>query len=62
MGMPDQERDYLNKARQDYIHAQDLYQQAGLFGDATHNQIASMEGQLRVEQRLSELPGGSSSQ
>jgi serine/threonine protein kinase len=52
------ERDSLEQARQDYIRAQDLYQQAGLFGDAARNQLQALQGQQRVEQRLSQLHGG----
>jgi tRNA A-37 threonylcarbamoyl transferase component Bud32/tetratricopeptide (TPR) repeat protein len=55
---PSQERDYLDRARQDYIRAQDLYQQAGLFGDAARNQMRAMQAQQKVEQRLSEMQGG----
>jgi serine/threonine protein kinase len=55
---PDQERDCLEQARQDYIRAQDLYQQAGLFGDAARNQLQALQGQQKVEQRLSRLNGG----
>jgi serine/threonine protein kinase len=56
--MPDQERDYLDHAKQDYEHAQNLYQQAGLFGDSARNEIQAMQGEQRVEQRLSELQRG----
>ena len=57
--LPDQERDFLNKAKQDYIHAQELYQQVGAFGDAARNQALALQGQQRVEERLSELAWGS---
>jgi eukaryotic-like serine/threonine-protein kinase len=50
-----QERDYLDQAKQDYLHAEDLYQQAGLFGDASRNRLVAMQAEQRVEQRLSEL-------
>lgn len=56
--MPDQERGYLDQAKQDYVHAQSLYEKAGLFGDAARNELQAMQGQQRVEQRLSELPRG----
>jgi len=52
---PDQERDFLNKAKQDYIHAQELYEQVGLFGDSAKNQVLASQGQQRVEERLSDL-------
>ena len=52
---PSQEKDYLTRARQDYVHAQDLYQQVGMFGDAARNETQAMQGQLRVEQRLSQI-------
>jgi len=60
--MPDRERDYLDNARRDYLRAQDLYQQAGLFGDSARNQLAVIQGQQRVEQRLSALQGGVTAQ
>lgn len=60
--IPDQERGYLDKARQDYQHAQDLYQQVGLYGDAARNEIQAMLGQQKVEQRLNELQGALRSQ
>jgi tetratricopeptide (TPR) repeat protein len=56
--VPDQERDLLKKARQDYIHAQELYQQVGFFGDSAKNQALALQGQQRVEERLSELEWG----
>jgi serine/threonine protein kinase len=56
--MPDQERDYLDHARQDYERAESLYQKAGLFGDSARNEIQAMQGQQRVEQRLNELQRG----
>ena len=52
---PDQERGYLQEALHDYARAQDLYQQAGLFGDTPRNQLEAIEGQQRVEQRLTQL-------
>ncbi len=53
--LPGEERDYLDKARQDYIHAEDLYQRAGLFGDAARNRLQAIQSEQRVEERLSEL-------
>lgn len=58
INLPDQEREYLQNARQDYLRAQDLYQQVGAFGDATRNRIQAILGQQRVEQRLTELQSG----
>jgi Protein kinase domain len=60
--LPNQERDYLDKARQDYVHAEDLYTKAGMFGDSLRNQVAAIQGQQRVEQRLMELQSGVSAQ
>ena len=54
---PSQERDYLDRAREDYIHAEDLYRRAGLFGDAARNQFQAIQGQQKVEQRLNSLEG-----
>ena len=59
---PDQEREYLDRARADYIRADDLYQRAGLYGNSGRNQLAAIQGQQRVEQRLNELHGGFSTQ
>jgi tetratricopeptide (TPR) repeat protein len=55
---PDQERTYLEEARRDYVKAEDLYQQAGLYGDSARNQLQAIQGQQRVEQRLSQMQGG----
>ena len=52
---PSQEKDYLTRARQDYIHAQDLYQQVGMFGDAARNEVQAAQGQQRVDERLSQI-------
>jgi len=54
---PSQEREYLDQAKRDYIHAEDLYQQVGLFGDAARNETQAIQGQQRVEQRLIALQG-----
>jgi hypothetical protein len=59
---PSQERDYLDRAREDYIHAEDLYRRAGLFGDAARNQFQAIQGQQKVEQRLTALEEGTISQ
>ncbi len=59
---PSQERDYLDRAREDYIHAQDLYQKAGLLGDSTRSQLQAIQGQQKVEQRLNVLEEGTVSQ
>jgi serine/threonine protein kinase len=53
--MPSEEREYLDRAKQDYLHAEDLYQQAGLFGDAARNRLVAMQAEQRVEQRLFQL-------
>jgi hypothetical protein len=52
---PGQEKDYLNRAKEDYVHAQDLYREVGMFGDAARNEVQAMQGQQRVEQRLSQI-------
>ncbi len=62
IGQPDEERDYLEKAKQDYSHAQDLYEQAGMFGDAARNRMQALQGEQRAEQRLSQLEGGAVAQ
>jgi tetratricopeptide (TPR) repeat protein len=53
--LPDEERSYLRKAKQDYDHAEDLYQKAGLFGDAVRNRRQAMQSEEKIKQRLSEL-------
>ncbi len=53
--LPDREQEYLEKARQDYMRAQELYQKTDLFGDAGRNEMLALEGQHRVEQRLDQL-------
>jgi serine/threonine protein kinase len=60
--MPGEERDYLEKAKQDYIRAETLYGKAGLFGDAARNRLQAIQAEQRVEQRLSELDGNTASQ
>jgi len=60
--LPDQERDYLGRAKQDYKHAEELYSKVGLFGDSLRNQVAAIQGQQRVDQRLSELQSGVTAQ
>ena len=53
--LPDREQEYLEKARQDYMKAQELYQKTDLFGDAGRNEMLALDGQHRVEQRLDQL-------
>jgi hypothetical protein len=55
--LPNQERDYLGKAKQDYKHAEELYSKVGLFGDALRNQVAAIQGEQRIDQRLSQMSG-----
>ena len=59
---PEEERNFLDRAKQDYAHAEDLYQRAGLFGDAARNRLQAIHGEQHVEQRLSELQGSAASQ
>jgi tetratricopeptide (TPR) repeat protein len=59
--LPDREQEYLEKAREDYMRAQELYQKTDLFGDAARNEMLALQGQRRVEQRLDELRTPSSS-
>ncbi len=53
--MPDEERSYLNRAKEDYVRAEKLYARAGLFGDSARNKVQAIRGEQRVEQRLIEL-------
>ncbi len=59
---PEEERNFLDRAKQDYGHAEDLYERAGLFGDAPLNRLQAIHGEQRVEQRLSALQGSTVSQ
>lgn len=59
---PEEESNFLDRAKQDYAHAEDLYQRAGLFGDAARNRLQAIHGEQHVEQRLSELQGSAASQ
>jgi serine/threonine protein kinase len=56
--MPDREREYLDKAKDDYKHAEQLYSKVGLFGDSLRNEVVAIQGQQKVEQRLSQLQSG----
>lgn len=60
--MPGEEREYLDRAKQDYLHAEDLYQQAGLFGDAPRNRLLAIQAEQKVESRLSQLDNAPVSQ
>ncbi len=53
--MPDQERTYLDQAKDDYVRCEQLYARAGLFGDAARNRLQAIRSEQRVEQRLSDL-------
>ncbi len=52
---PEQEREYLDRAHEDYMRAAELYQRVGLFGDAPRNQSIAIQGEQKVEQRLDGL-------
>jgi serine/threonine protein kinase len=54
---PEREKEYLEKARKDYMKAQELYQKVDLFGDAARAEMAALQGQQRIEQRLDALHG-----
>ncbi len=56
--LPGQEHEFLDKARQDYMHAEDLYAKVGLYGDVPRNQVAVFNARQRVEQRLTEIESG----
>jgi hypothetical protein len=49
------ERDYLDRAKADYIHAEFLYREAGLVGDTGRSQLQAIQGEQRVDQRLNQL-------
>ncbi len=54
-GMPENERDYLRRARRDFEHAQDLYSRLGSFANAPVNLIGSVRGISQVDNRLEEM-------
>jgi tetratricopeptide (TPR) repeat protein len=60
--MPNEERQYLEKARRDYMYAESLYEKAGLFGDAARNRLQAIQAEQRIEQRLSALDGNTVTQ
>lgn len=53
--MPQQQGEYLEKARRDYLHAEDLYAQVGAFYNATQNRIRAIRAADQVENRLREM-------
>lgn len=59
---PQEERDLLDRAKQDYARAEHLYEEAGPFGNAARNRLQVIQGMQRVEQRLSELQSAAISQ
>ncbi len=54
-GSPEREQEFLDKARADYVHAEDLYQKSGAFGDSARNEMVALRGQQKVDERLSAL-------
>ncbi|MDQ2898841.1 MAG: protein kinase [Acidobacteriota bacterium] len=59
--MPQQQREYLEKARRDYLRAEDLYAQVGTFYNATQNRIRTIHAADQVENRMRELQDAGSS-
>ncbi len=53
--MPQQQREYLEKARHDYLHAENLYAQVGAFYNATQNRLKAIRAADQVENRIREL-------
>lgn len=60
--MSDQERDYLDRAKQDYLRAENLYGRVGLFGDTPRSKLQTIQSERKVEERLSQLDTGGSRQ
>lgn len=56
--MPAQEKEYLERAKQDYLKAEELYQEIGIRGDVTRNRALTLTGLERVQQRLFLLEQG----
>ena len=56
--VPDQEKEYLEKAKKDYERALDLYQQVGLWGDAAAKRRQALQSLQAVENRLRQLHKG----
>jgi hypothetical protein len=55
---PDHEKEYLENAKKDYLHAIDLYQQIGLWGDSLERRMQALQSLQAVEKRLQELHKG----
>ncbi|MDQ6700203.1 MAG: protein kinase, partial [Acidobacteriota bacterium] len=53
--MPQQQTEYLDRARRDYLRAEDLYSQVGPFYNATQNRIKAIRAVEHVEDRIREL-------
>ncbi|MDQ6704735.1 MAG: serine/threonine protein kinase [Acidobacteriota bacterium] len=53
--MPQQQTEYLDRARRDYLRAEDLYSQVGPFFNATQNRIKAIRAVEHMEDRIREL-------
>jgi serine/threonine protein kinase len=53
--LPDNERDYLKRARKDFEQAQDLYSRLGSFANAPANLMGSIRNINQVNNRLEEM-------
>ncbi len=56
--LPEQEKQYLEQARKDYLKAEELYREIGLWEDSAQARAGTLSGLERVEQRLFQLEGG----
>ena len=57
---PDHEKEYLEKAKKDYLQAIDLYQRIGLWGNSLERRMQALQALEAVEKRLQELRKGGS--
>ena len=56
--LPEQEKQYLEQAKKDYLKAEELYREIGLWEDSAQARAQTLSGLERVEQRLFQLEGG----
>lgn len=56
--LPEQEKQYLEEAREDYLKAEELYRELGPWENAAQARAQTLAGLERVEQRLYQLEGG----
>ena len=53
--MPAEEREYLQKARENYQRSVDLYQQLGVFLNAARSRATALQDLQKVDQRMAQI-------